>query len=145
MIGKYIIFLALCFQAIATIKHFLPTSTVVRIAAMAARDEGYNPDAQGVFLDELRTDGKEPIAGFTSIGLYKGGHLIRYYSIRVETGDIVDPMACKVFRYPDLAKFKREILKQFGTKEVSLEVIASEVGCEKLEVVPTQRSAGSSK
>lgn len=103
---------------------------------MAARDEGYSPGAEGMWLDELRTaECKEPIAGYASIALYKGGHLVRSYSIRVDTGDVVDPAVCKIFRYPDLLRFKAKTMKGFGTKDAPLDVIESEVGCEKLKIV----------
>ena len=104
---------------------------------MAARDEGYNPDAQGTYLDELRSaDCGQPLPGYQSIALYRGAHPVRTYSIRVETGDVVDENACVVFRYPNLIKFRDETIKGFGTKPVSLEVMAAEVGCEKLEALP---------
>jgi hypothetical protein len=141
----FIVSVALFVQAVPKMTYFLPTSTVVRVAGMAARDEGYEPGARGTFLDELRKNGKEPILSYTSIGLYKEAHLARYYSIREETGDIADPMLCKLFRYPDLVKFNRETMKAFGTKEASLEVIATEIGCDKLEIVPSNAPTGSSK
>jgi hypothetical protein len=144
MIIESIISLVLCFQTVS-ISRFMPTSEVVRVAAMAAQDEGYNPDVKGTYLDELRKNGKEPIPGYASIGLYKDGHLIRYYSIRIETGEVVDPMECQIFRYPNLIKFNKETMKALGAAEASLEVIATEVGCEKLEILPRQGSAGSPK
>jgi hypothetical protein len=117
--------------------HFIPTSDVVRVAWMAARDEGYDPNAIGTFLDELRTaDGKEPLPGYTSIGLYVDVKLVRSYSIRVDTGDVVDTTTCTIFRYPDLLKFKTKILLAFGTKAVSDEQIENEVGCGQLTVLP---------
>lgn len=119
------------------VHYFIPTSDVVRVASMAARDEGFNVSLGGNYLDELRTkDGKEPYPGYTSIGLYQDDHLVRSYSIRVKTGDLVDATRCELFRYPDLLKFKNKVMFSFGTQEVSLEQIASEIGCEKLVVVP---------
>jgi|WetSurSiteA1Bulk_404760.scaffolds.fasta_scaffold47221_2 hypothetical protein len=138
MIIESIICLALCFQGDPIVKRFLPTSEVVRVATMAALDEGFNPAAHGIYLHELRKNGKEPIPGYTSIGLYKDAHLIRYYSIRVETGDVVDPMVCKIFRYPDLVKFKKETMRAFGTQEASIEAIAIEIGCDNLGIVPSK-------
>ena len=130
------------------VDRIIPTSEIVRVASMAARDEGYNPSVNGTYLNELRTaDGKEPIPGYASIGLYKDGHLVRSYAIRIETGDVIDGSVCKVFRYPDLIGFKKEIMKEFNTKEVSLEAIESEVGCDTLQVVPPsskRRSSGPS-
>jgi hypothetical protein len=119
--------------------YFMPTSTVVKIASMAARYEGHDPEGRGIYLDELRTrEGKEPLPGYTSIGIYRNGHLIRSYSIRLATGDVIDATACKIFRYPRLERFRKETMRDFGTKETSLEDLASEVGCDKLAVVPTR-------
>jgi hypothetical protein len=134
-----ILAMVLAIPVLQVIQRFIPTSTVVRIASMTARYEAYDPEAPGVYLDELRTpDGKEPMAGYTSIGLYKNGHLIRSYSIRILTGDVIDANECKIFRYRGLEKFRRETMKAFGTKETSLEDLASEVGCDRLEVVPAR-------
>lgn len=118
---------------------FIPTSEVVRVASMAARDEGYDPNAPGMYLDELRTkDGKEPIKGYSSIALYKHGQIVRSYSIRAATGDVVDATECKIFRYSDLLRFKRGVLMGLKTSDTSIEAIASEVGCDRLEVVPNK-------
>jgi hypothetical protein len=115
---------------------FIPTSEVVRIATMAARDEGYNPYAKGMFLDELRTaEGQEPQPGYASIALYSGAHPIRSYSIRNETGDVVDPNDCKIFRFPDLVQYGRSVRYGNHRKPVSIATIATEVGCETLKVV----------
>jgi hypothetical protein len=122
-------------------QYVIPTSEVVRVATMAARDEGYDPNAPGMFLDELRLNGKEPVEGYTSIALYKNDHAVRSYSIRLATGDVVDATVCKVFRYPDLIGFKKKVLRDFGSREVSLDDIATEVGCAKLEVIPAKAAA----
>jgi hypothetical protein len=133
-----LLFLALLLvrPADAQVRRFIPTSEVVAVATMAARNEGYNPDLQGTYLHELRTaDGKEPYAGYTSIALYHDGHPVRDYSIRIETGDVIDATMCKVFRFPDLLAFKRRILEEFGSQDVTLEQLAFEVGCGKMDVV----------
>jgi hypothetical protein len=123
------------------VTRFLPTSELVRVASMAARDEGYNVEAQGIYLDELRTANcRPPLPGYDSIALYFNDHPVRTYSIRVDTGDVLDENACVVFRYPNLIKFRNETLKGAGTKPVSLETMAAEVGCEKLEVLPHDRA-----
>jgi len=141
-----ILAMVLASPVLQAIQRFIPTSTLVRIASMTARNEGYDPEAAGIYLDELRTpDGKEPLAGYSSIGLYKNGHLIRSYSIRISTGDVIDANECKIFRYPGLQRFRRETMKAFGTKETSLEDLASEVGCDRLEVVPAGNGRFKSK
>ena len=118
-------------------QRFIPTSELVRVASMAAHDEGFDVNGPGVYLDELRTaDGKEPIKGYSSIALYKNDRIIRSYSIRVATGDIVDATECKIFRYPDLLCFKKMVLVRFKANEAGPEVIASEVGCDRLEIIP---------
>lgn len=126
---------------IAQVQRFLPTSQVVKIAGMAARDEGYNPESSNVFLDNLRRkDGSEPISGYASIGLYKDDHLVQSFSIRIATGDVVDATSCKIFRYPDLLQMAATIVKSFGTSAVSLDTIAFEVGCDHLRVIETDQS-----
>jgi len=114
----------------------IPTSEEVRVASMAARDEGYDPYAVGTFLDEIRTpEGKEPHPGYETIGLYSDGDLIHAYSIRIETGDVVDARTCQLFQYPNLLKFRRKIMTGFGTDPVSVTRISYEVGCDKVDVV----------
>jgi hypothetical protein len=114
----------------------IPTSEEVRVAGMAARDEGYNTAATGTFLDELRTPGgQQPHPGYKTIGLYSDGLLVHSYSIRIETGDVVDARTCQLFEYPDLLKFKQKLMTGFGTEPVSATKIAEEVGCAKVDVV----------
>jgi hypothetical protein len=144
-LALFAVSLAFLVQAVPKITRFIPTSDVVRIGEMASRDEGYDPEEAGTYLDVLRKNGKEPIPGYASIGLYKDGHMVRYYSIRVDSGDIVDPMDCKAFQYPNLIQLKRNMLKEFGAKEVSLEEIAKEIGCDNMKIVPPGDQAGSSK
>ncbi len=117
--------------------HFIPTSEVVRVSTMAARDEGYDPLRRGIFLHELRTaDCKSPIQGYESISLFENGHPAQTYAIRVETGDVVEPDTCTLFQYPDLMKFREETTTGFKTRPVSPGTIAVEVGCDSLKIVP---------
>jgi len=133
-------------QTEARVQHFIPTSEIVRVGTMAARDEGYHPETEGTYLNELRTsDGREPIPGYASIGLFVHGHMVREYAIRIDTGDIVDPSVCKIFRYSNLESYKKRLMKEFRTKEAALDVIGSEVGCDKLEVVSAEPVAKASK
>jgi hypothetical protein len=114
----------------------IPTSEEVRVASMAARDEGYSIDNEGTFLDEMRTpDGKQPHLGYLTIVLYSDGDLIHSYSIRIQTGDVVDAHTCQLFAYPDLLKFRQKLTTNFGTEPVSPSQIAEEVGCAKIDVV----------
>ena len=114
--------------------HFIPTSELVRVATMAARDEGNNPSGEGIYLDELRTaDCKNPIPGYESIALYQNGHPVESYAVRVDTGDVVEPDTCTLLQYPDLMKFRQETTAGFKTKGVTPDTIAAEVGCDKLK------------
>jgi hypothetical protein len=54
-------------------------------------------------------------------------------------------MICKAFQYSNLIQFKRDMLKMFGSRAVSLEVIVSEIGCDKLKIAPSNHSAAGSK
>src|SRR4051794_2439417 len=103
------------------ITHLIATSDLIAITTAAARAEGYKPGVEGTYLHELRTEnGQEPLPGYESIGLYRAGHLERTYAVRIDTGDIVDPMRCRILRYPELLKIKRRITKTFGSREASL-------------------------
>lgn len=120
----------------------IPTSEEVRVASMAALDEGYDPNIDGTFLDELLTpDGKQPHPGYKTIGLYSDGSLVHSYAIRVQTGDVVDARTCQIFEYPNLLKFKQNLMTNFGTDPVSRQQIAEELNCAKLEVVRLPRRA----
>jgi hypothetical protein len=128
--------LVLSFQADPLRLYSIPTSEEVRVASMAARDEGYRLDSDGTFLDELHTpDGKQLHPGYKTIGLYSDGNLVHSYSIRIQTGDVVDARACQIFLYPDLLKFKQELMRNFGTDPVSASRIAEELGCARMDVV----------
>lgn len=135
-----VVLIALNGSATLAQEHFIPTSEVVRVSKMAAQDEGYSLATATFYLDELRTkEGREPIAGYTSIGLYKGGRLLHAYAIRVLTGDIVDTQSCTIFRYANLLRFRDETTKVFSSKQSSLDQIASEVGCDHLTVKPVKK------
>jgi len=122
------------------VAYFIPTSEAVRIGWMAARDEGYALQKQSEwYLDELRAkDGKEPYDGYTSIALYRADSAspIRSYAIRIETGDVIDPEDCLLFRYADLMAFRSKITRDSGAKVVTPSDIASEVGCKTLKILP---------
>ena len=119
---------------------FIPTSELVRVTTMAARDEGYDPLRKGTYLDELRTaDCKNPIQGYESIALFQNGHPIKSYAIRVDTGDVVEPDTCTLLQYPDLVEYRKETTAGFNTKAVTPDTIAIEVGCDKLKIVSQSR------
>jgi hypothetical protein len=116
--------------------HSIVTSDLISITAAAARSEGYVPGRRGTFLQELRTpDGHEPLPGYESVGLYYDGHLVRSYAVRIETGDIVDPMLCEILRFPRLVRFRSYIIHAFASKEVPASKIAEEVGCDHLKQI----------
>ncbi len=134
--GEILVALAVAAPQTLPESYLLPTSEIVRVANMVARDEGFKLDADGIYLNELRTaEGKEPIDGYASIGLYQHGHPRRSYAIRVKTGDVVETELCEIFRFPDLLRFRRETMWGFGTREAALDKIAAEVGCRHLKIV----------
>lgn len=112
------------------------------MATLAARDQGYVVRHNtGIYLDELRTkEGKEPYPGYASIALYVDVHIVKAYSIRVATGDVIETTRCEVLRYPDLLQYKRE--SNFGVKDVTLAQLAKKVGCQKLSVFPRKGLGG---
>lgn len=114
----------------------LPTSEEVMAATMAARDEGYQPNTPGTFLDELRnSQGQPPHPGYKTIVLYSDGNIVHSYSIRIQTGDIADARTCQLFAYPDLLKFRQNQINSLSTSPVSPTQIASELGCAHMDIV----------
>lgn len=112
----------------------LPTSEEV----MAARDEGYQPNTPGTFLDEMRNSNGQPLhPGYKTIVLYSDGQVVHSYSIRIQTGDIADAHTCQLFAYPNLLKFREEQMTSLGTTSVSPSQIASELDCDHMDVVKT--------
>ncbi len=116
----------------------LPTSEEVMVATMAAGDEGYTPNTPGTFLDEMRnSDGQPPYPGYKTIVLYSNGDTIHSYSIRIQTGDIADAHTCQLFTYPNLLQFRQKQMTRFGTSPVSRDQIATELGCNHMDIVKT--------
>lgn len=116
----------------------LPTSEEVMVATMAARDEGYQPNTPGTFLDEMRNSSGQPLyPGYKTIVLYSDGNIVHSYSIRIQTGDIADAHTCQLFAYPNLLKFREEQITSLGTSPASPSQIASELGCSHMDVVKT--------
>jgi hypothetical protein len=114
----------------------LPTSEEVTVATMAARDDGYEPNTPGTFLDEMRDSHGQPLyPGYKTIVLYSSGNIVHSYSIRIQTGDIADAHTCQLFAYPDLLKFRQNLMTTFGTSPVSPSQIADELGCSHLDIV----------
>jgi hypothetical protein len=122
-------------------RHFIPTSQEVAVATMAARDEGYDLNRSNVYLNEIHTqDGQEQNPRYMTIGLYQDDHLVREYAIRIDTGDVVDPMKCEILQYPNLLKFKRARMRDLRTQEASLNLMAAEVACVKLRPIGKKSS-----
>lgn len=91
---------------------------------------------RNAYLEPVRQQNGRPfIPGYASFSVYVGAHPLRYYSVRLKTGDVVDPMACSVYRSPMLSAFKRKTMKAFSTNAVSLGDIANEIGCDPLRSI----------
>jgi hypothetical protein len=114
----------------------IPASQLDDIATILAHDEGWplgNPDYT---LDPMTPDVDD---GFDSIGLYSKGHLVRMYSINRATGDIVDFMrGCDTFQFEDLKSFQAKLRKNSNAPSLTIEQLASKVGCPKLTIVHTR-------
>jgi hypothetical protein len=116
---------------------FTPTSELLRVSEMAARDEGFKIDNNGLFFFDVATtsEGKQLVRGYTSMGFYGNGQPIHIYSVNEMTGQVVDIGNCEVFSFPDLRAFARKVQKQSGTRARTDEELAREVGCDVLEVI----------
>ena len=139
-----ILVIASMFQVAATTRTdlFIPTSELLRVARMAARDEGFptdkiRTDGARVFFFDIATnaEGKPLAAGYVRMSFYGNSHLIRTYSVNEQTGQIVDIENCATFDFPNLQAFARETQKESGSKPESREAVAQDVGCETLVVI----------
>jgi hypothetical protein len=116
---------------------FLPTSSVLHLAEMAAKDEGFPINNEKLFFFDLITgkEGKELVPGYISIGFYGNDHPIHTYSINKKTAQIVDAVHCEVFLFKDVAAFAEEMQSESGQQPLTFEKLADEVGCDELTVI----------
>ena len=138
-LAKLIVFCALLQvpKPIARIDVFLPTSEVLHIAEMAARDEGFDVQNKKLFFFDLQTtaDGKEIVPGYVSMGFYGNGHPIHVYSINKKTAQVVDIGHCEIFLYRDLISYAKGMNAESGRPLKSREELADEVGCATLRIL----------
>lgn len=120
----------------AQVNHALPFYQALAVAKMAAHDQGYDLHKNNFQLEEvLLPDGGKQDQKYTNIGLYRNHRLLREYAVRIDTGDVVDPINCEILRYPNLLRFKRARVQELGRREASLNLISAEVGCDSLHSI----------
>jgi hypothetical protein len=136
------IMLLLQANSTAATKIYIPTSELLRVSEMAARDEGFpvnkvRPDGTRLFFFDIATtsDGKPLAPGYTSMGLYGNGQIIRIYSVNEQTGQVVDIANCAAFDFPNLSRFAKEVQREAGARPEALEQLALDVGCDNLTVI----------
>jgi hypothetical protein len=115
----------------------IPTSDVVDLARMIARDEGYDVrDTKVYYFDLLETqDGKPLLSGYTSVGFYINGNIRSSISLSETTGQAVDMNSCEVFDYPDLKPFQERIIHLTKAKRKTAQELANEAGCSSPKVL----------
>jgi hypothetical protein len=119
----------------APVSVHMPTSEVIDVARMLARDLGYPLDRypKVYSFDLLSAEGRH--AGYISIGFYANGHPINYLDINETTGQIVTSMTCKVFDFPDLSVFQRAHQRLSGARPRTTEELMEDINCDHLTVV----------
>jgi hypothetical protein len=117
-------------------RHHIPPTQLSAIAKQIATEEGWPIDQKAYTFDPMLPTVDD---GFDSIGLYRGAHLVRMYSVDRTTGDIVDFMrGCDVFRFEDLKPFQAKIKSKSHAPSLTPEQLAAKAGCPKLTVVSTR-------
>jgi hypothetical protein len=113
----------------------MPTSEVVDVARMLAKDLGYQLDRYPKLysFDLLSTGGGH--AGYISIGFYASGHPIHYFDINETTGQVVDSMTCKAFDFPDLRVFQDTHQRLSGSRPRATEELMGDINCDRLTIV----------
>jgi hypothetical protein len=122
---------------------FVPTTETLRIASLAASDEGYDIFRRDIRLTEMRGNGSRMIPGYETVALFQNEREVKSYAIRSATSDVVDLTACRLLRYNNLLSYKRS--KGNDKTDVSARQIGAEVGCVKPDIVPPDSFAGERK
>lgn len=141
----------LILQQSTVVQVYIPTSKAVDIAREVAKDLGFKVQDPEYYFDLMLTkDGKPPVAGYVAVGFYGHDNLLETFAISEKTGQIVEPSACQVFEFSDLAPFQRAQQAQSGLKPKTQKELMSEFGCDRLSVVRNpivgnERSANNKK
>ena len=110
----------------------IPTSDVVKIAKIIARNEGYDVRHDTVYyFDVPHTEGGvEMLPGYVSIIFYINEHTRNLFSISESTGQVVDMFSCEVFDYPELRRFQQQIMRITKAKRKTPAELAKDADCE---------------
>jgi hypothetical protein len=108
----------------------VPTSELVRVAQIIARNEGYDISNHKVYyFDTLDTLGKPLLPGYASIGFYINGNIRSSISISETTGQAIDVSTCEIFDYPELRPFQAQMIRLSKAKIKTPEKLAEDAGC----------------
>ncbi|MGB2592984.1 MAG: hypothetical protein WBG02_05595 [Candidatus Acidiferrum sp.] len=123
----------------------IPTSQVVSVAQIIARDEGYDIQNQDVYYFDLLTtsEGKPLLPNYISVGFYINGNVRSTISINDATGQAADATTCELFDFPDLKPFQDKMIRLSKAKPMSPGELATDIGCKSLKILtaPISRSA----
>ena len=122
-------------------KGFIPTSDVVDVARMVAEGLGYSlADRTKYFFDIIPGEKGAPLfPGYVTIGFYWNSNTVDAISINVDTGQVLDISACKVFEYPRIKQFGRTVRQGSGAAPFSMEELQRQTGCESLKRLSVRR------
>jgi hypothetical protein len=114
----------------------IPTSEVVRIAQIIAKNEGYQISNHNLYyFDSLDTQGTPLVRGYTSIGFYINGNIRSTISISEITGQAIDMNTCEIFDYPELKPFQKQMIQLSKAKIKTAQELADDVGCSSPKVL----------
>ncbi|HEU4415206.1 MAG TPA: hypothetical protein VFT65_10530 [Candidatus Angelobacter sp.] len=111
---------------------FIPTSEALQVAQRVARDQGYSISNRKVYYFELMLtpDGKPTYPGYVTFGFYGNSNPLNTIAISETTGQVIDPMICVVFEYPDLKPFQEGIQRASQTRRLPLKELMENIGCD---------------
>ena len=107
---------------------------------MAAGDKGYDIFRHGIRLTEIATGDKETMPAYATMALSQNGQLIQSCAFDLATNDVVNLNVYQLLCYHNLISSKK--FKRTDKIQIAAEQIAAEIGCGKLDIVPTGSSAG---
>ena len=110
----------------------IPTSDVVKIAQIIARNEGYDVRHDDAYYFDVPhiSGGAEMLPGYSSITFYINEHPRNLISISESTGQAVDMFSCEVFDYPELRPFQQQIMRITKAKRKTPAELAKDADCE---------------
>ncbi|GEM_PF-5088485 len=110
---------------------FFPTSDVVKIAQIIARNEGFDVGNEDLYYFDIKPMERitPMVRGYVTIGFFVNDHGTNFISISETTGQTIDIIGCEVFDYPELQKYQRRVMDILKTKKKTPQELADDVEC----------------